>query len=247
MRGESDWSAASPNSNCVEVEVLLFRIDFEYTPRPCTEMDAALSDKLEGVPVAGIGYENRAGDVHPINFNVEPAIGEFAADFGFNSIGARPADPDGVLKPFASLDIIYDVACRVACASNDVHVFAGSVQTSGIASGRVVIGHSFTTEVKVLRFDQPRHGEWRAVEGSLGAWGGKGPERLIGRHREVSQRILGLHPVVVEGAGGQAAQGLGVGGDQRGDERRGAPVGGRRPVLQLGVRVLIGGPRDCGL
>src|SRR5438309_7281311 len=93
-----------PNSNCVEVEVLLFRIDLEYM-LPCTEIDAALSDKLEGVPVAGIGCENRAGDVHLINFDVEPAIGEFTADLGFNSIGPRPADPDGVLKPFASLDI----------------------------------------------------------------------------------------------------------------------------------------------
>src|SRR5207302_6854654 len=138
------------------------------------------------------------------------------------------------------------VACRVPCAGNDVHVFAGSVETSGIAGGRVVIGYSFTAEVKVLRFDQPRHGEWRAFEGSLGARGGKGPERLIGRHREVPQRILGLHPVVVEGAAGQAAQGLGVGGEQRGDARRGPPVGGRRPVLQLGVRGLIGGPGDRG-
>src|SRR5207302_2296788 len=168
-----------PNSNGVEVEVLLFRIDPEYM-LPRTEIDAALSDKSEGVPVAGIGCENRARDVHPVNFNVEPAIGEFAADFGLNLKGPRPAEPDGVLKQFASLDIIYDVAGRVACGSNDVHVFAGSVQTSGIDSGRVMIGHSFTAEVKVLRFDQPRHGEWGAFEGSLSARGRKGPERLIG-------------------------------------------------------------------
>src|SRR5439155_26360921 len=229
------------------IEVLLPGEYLQYVPDGGYR-DALLADPLEAAPTAGVGYDDGSGHVPADDLDMESTVEEGAAHAQLDVVAVVSLHIDGVFQPLAGLEVVHDIAAAGGVGGgDDVHVLGGPVLASGVARDVVVIGYAFTTKVKVLRFDQPRHGEWRACEGRLSAWGGKRPECLIGRHREVPYRILGLHPVVVEGAGGQAAQGLGVGGDQRGDERRGAPVGARRPVLQLGVRVLIGGPGDRGL
>src|SRR5204863_320181 len=68
IRRGSGHGSSDPNR--VQVEVLLVRDDFEDMPAG-GERYAQLADPLEGVPAAGVGHGNAAGDVDAIDFDVE--------------------------------------------------------------------------------------------------------------------------------------------------------------------------------
>ena len=70
---------------------------------------------------------------------------------------------------------------------------------------------------------------------------GKG---VVGRGGQVAGRVAALDAEVVKGAGGQAAQRLGVARDHGGRQRRGAAIGRRGAVLDLRVGVLVRRPCD---
>src|SRR5881396_1128539 len=196
IRRGSGHGSSDPNR--VQVEVLLVRDDFEDMPAG-GERYAQLADPLEGVPAAGVGHGNAAGDVDAIDFDVEAGRWRpvAIACSEFDVVLGAGGHVDGIGEPLSGLEVVHDITTAQGVGGHDdVHVLARPVLTPGIAFDVVVVGDAFAAEIEVLRFDQPRHGEWRAFEGRLSAWGGKGPERLIGRHREVPQRILGLHPVV---------------------------------------------------
>src|SRR2546428_94721 len=55
----------------------------------------------------------------------------------------------------------------------------------------------------------------------------------VARRGEVPRGVLGLHPVVVQRRGRQAAQRLAMGRQQGGIQGRGGPVGGGQPVFEL--------------
>src|SRR5207247_543537 len=63
IRRGSGHGSSDPNR--VQVEVLLVRDDFEDMPAG-GERYAQLADPLEGVPAAGVGHGNAAGDVDAI-------------------------------------------------------------------------------------------------------------------------------------------------------------------------------------
>src|SRR6267378_3437735 len=141
------------NLNCVEVEVLLFRIDPEYM-QPCAETDAALSDKLEGVPAAGVGHGNAAGDVDAIDFDVEAGRWRpvAIACSEFDVVLGAGGHVDGIGEPLSGLEVVHDITTAQGVGGHDdVHVLARPVLTPGIAFDVVVVGDAFAAEIEVLR------------------------------------------------------------------------------------------------
>src|SRR5438034_124666 len=126
------------NLNCVEVEVLLVRDDFEDMPAG-GERYAQLADPLEGVPAAGVGHGNAAGDVDAIDFDVEAGRWRpvAIACSEFDVVLGAGGHVDGIGEPLSGLEVVHDITTAQGVGGHDdVHVLARPVLTPGIAFDR---------------------------------------------------------------------------------------------------------------
>src|SRR5439155_1251562 len=124
----------------VEVEVLLVGEDLEHV-QPGGKRDPFLPDPLEGVPIAGVGHDDGAGDVLAVDFDVEGAGRELAAHAQLDVVVGGGLHVDGVVQPLAGLEVVDDetAPCRVG-RDDDVDVLVGAVLTARVAGDVVVVG-----------------------------------------------------------------------------------------------------------
>src|SRR5205823_10829781 len=111
-------------------------------------------DPLEGVPAAGVGHQDAAGDADAIDLDVEGAVGELVARPQLDVVLGAGEHVDGISEPLSGLEAVHDEAAAGGVGGGaDVHVLAEPVLTALIARGVVVVGNAFAAEIEALRLE----------------------------------------------------------------------------------------------
>src|SRR5262249_45784882 len=115
-----------------------------------------------GLPAAGVGDGQRAGDVGAVHFQVEGAAGAAGGDAKLNVVAAGAGDVDGVLEPLASLGPADVVAAARVGRGLDVHA-VGAVLAAVVGCIGVVVGDALAAVVVILGLDHARDRPRRAA------------------------------------------------------------------------------------
>ncbi len=116
---------------------------------PGIDCDATLAHSLPIRPVAAVRNRERAGDVGPVQEDMERAAIRRVGDARVEIVRAS-ADIDGVLHPFAGLGVADVITAAGVGGGFDVNAVVGAECAAEVLRFGVVVSHAFATLIEVL-------------------------------------------------------------------------------------------------